>query len=120
MVILSFEGPDQYAQAGGLGVRVAGHMLDGAKAFSYMDFPDSASMQAKYLQLIGQLHTLMQSAGLNAAVYTQPYDVENEVNGLRTYDRRVAKVDVKTVYAAQRALIQASEQLNNGPAIATS
>ncbi len=31
--------------------------------------------------------------GLSAAVYTQVSDVEDEVNGLYTYDRKVLKVD---------------------------
>ena len=30
--------------------------------------------------------------GLAAAVYTQVSDVEEEVNGLLTYDRKVAKI----------------------------
>jgi hypothetical protein len=33
--------------------------------------------------------------GLSAAVYTQTTDVENETNGLMTYDRKVIKVPVE-------------------------
>ena len=36
---------------------------------------------------------LIQSQGLSAAVYTQLSDVEDEVNGLVTFDRRVCKMD---------------------------
>ena len=36
---------------------------------------------------------LIESQGLSAAVYTQLSDVEDEVNGLVTYDRRLCKMD---------------------------
>lgn len=36
---------------------------------------------------------LIQAQGLSAAVYTQLSDVEDEVNGLVTFDRRVCKMD---------------------------
>jgi hypothetical protein len=32
--------------------------------------------------------------GFSAAVYTQLTDVEGEVNGLMTYDRKVVKLDI--------------------------
>jgi hypothetical protein len=35
--------------------------------------------------------------GLSAAVYTQTTDVESEVNGLMTYDRKVFKFDVEKI-----------------------
>lgn len=47
-------------------------------------------------------------AGLSASVYTEITDVENEANGLLTYDRQVVKVDAARVKAANQALIQAS------------
>ena len=39
--------------------------------------------------------SLLRNHGLNAVVYTQLSDVENEVNGLMTYDRKVSKVSAK-------------------------
>ena len=41
------------------------------------------------------------------AVYTQTTDVENEVNGLLTYDRRVVKADPSVVAKCARAVIDA-------------
>ena len=40
----------------------------------------------------GQVKPLV-SKGLSAAIYTQLTDVETEINGLITYDRKVIKVD---------------------------
>ena len=42
--------------------------------------------------------------GLCAAIYTQLSDVENEQNGLVTYDRKVVKAD-EEVFAAANALM---------------
>lgn len=49
----------------------------------------------------------MRADGLSAAVYTQTTDVENEVNGFLTYDRRVVKPDLETVRAHNEAVIDA-------------
>ena len=35
--------------------------------------------------------------GLSAVIYTQLSDVEEEVNGILTYDRKILKLDVDTV-----------------------
>ena len=42
----------------------------------------------------------MQNHGLSAAVYTEITDVETELNGLYTYDRKVRKVDLHKIQAA--------------------
>ena len=48
--------------------------------------------------------------GLCAAIYTQVSDVEDEVNGLMTYDRRVVKLDADTMLPISRALQDAMEK----------
>ncbi|MFO0066740.1 MAG: hypothetical protein ACK523_12320, partial [Pirellulaceae bacterium] len=55
-------------------------------------FNDRSSLQEGYEQLVMQLPSLI-GRGLAAAVYTQTTDVEIEVNGLMTYDRRQIKYD---------------------------
>jgi hypothetical protein len=42
--------------------------------------------------------------GFSAAIYTQTTDVESEVNGLFTYDRKILKMDEAKVRAANQAL----------------
>jgi hypothetical protein len=46
------------------------------------------------------------ATGLSAAVYTQTADVEDEVNGYVTYDRKAEKMDFMKVRAAHRGLIK--------------
>ena len=48
--------------------------------------------------------------GLSAAIYTQTTDVEGEVNGLMTYDRKVVKFDAAKLSALHRKLIQSVTQ----------
>ena len=65
--------------------------------------------QAGYEALIEKLGPLVRQ-GLAAAVYTQTTDVEGEVNGLMTYDRKVIKYDAAKLAALHRALIQSVSQ----------
>ena len=42
--------------------------------------------------------------GVSASIYTQLSDIEDEVNGLLTYDRKVEKLDGDTVRRLNEAL----------------
>ena len=44
--------------------------------------------------------------GLAAAIYTQTTDVEGEINGLMTYDRKVVKFDAAKLAELHRKLIR--------------
>ena len=46
--------------------------------------------------------------GLAGSVYTQTTDVENEVNGLLTYDRKVLKYDSEALKKAHQAIVSAA------------
>jgi hypothetical protein len=70
---------------------------------SYVDV-DPTTYTDDYLQKLTEVHALACRGG-NGAVYTQISDVEGELNGLLTYDRKVVKPDVARVKAAQDALI---------------
>ncbi|MEU2726203.1 PA14 domain-containing protein [Streptomyces griseoviridis] len=86
---------------GGLGLAVPGHAWSVQQ--SYVDV-DPSTYTDDYLEKLDEVHALA-CKGSNGAVYTQISDVEGELNGLVTYDRKVVKPDVKRVKAAQRALI---------------
>ncbi|WP_419998815.1 AbfB domain-containing protein [Streptomyces boninensis] len=93
---------------GGLGFKVAGHEWYPGGGFSYEDQPSLAALNDRFTGLLNTLRIHSLPAGLSAAVYTETTDVENEVNGLLTYDRQVTKVDTARVKAANEALIAAS------------
>lgn len=78
---------------GGLGRRVAGHEWEPGKGFAYGAlYPDETSLTNRYVEITKQVGRFVHGRGLSASVYTEPYDVENEVNGFYTYDRRVLKM----------------------------
>ncbi|MFJ4369138.1 AbfB domain-containing protein [Streptomyces chartreusis] len=93
---------------GGLGFKVSGHEWYPGGGFSYEDQPDLAHLNNRFVGLIDAIREVRMSRGLSASVYTEITDVENEVNGLLTYDRQVVKVDEARVRAANQALINAS------------
>lgn len=86
---------------GGLGLGIPGHAWSVQQ--SYVDV-DPTTYTEDYLQKLTEVHALACRGG-NGAVYTQISDVEGELNGLMTYDRKVVKPDVARLKAAQSALI---------------
>lgn len=86
---------------GGLGLAVPGHAWSVQQ--SYVDV-DPATYTDDYLTKLAEVHALACRGG-NGAVYTQITDVEGELNGLLTYDRKVVKPDVRRLKAAHEALI---------------
>lgn len=87
---------------GGLGLAVPGHAWSVQQ--SYVDV-DPATYTDDYLARLDEVRQLA-CRGSNGAVYTQISDVEGELNGLLTYDRKVMKPDVQRVRAAHQALIR--------------
>jgi beta-galactosidase/beta-glucuronidase len=76
---------------GGLGLPVEGHTWQEKNNWGYQSFPDKEELLKKYESFIDRFPELIKK-GLSAAVYTQTTDVEIEVNGLMTYDRKVVKM----------------------------
>lgn len=101
---------------GGLGIRVSGHEWYPGGGFSYEDQPSLSALNDRLVGLLdGIRENSLPAGGLSAAVYTQITDVENEANGLLTYDRQIVKVDETRVRAANQALITASRTV--GPTV---
>ena len=79
------------SEFGGYSYRIDGHSVPG-KAFGYKRFDSTNSLRFAIRDLyLGQIAPAW-AAGLSAAVYTQLSDVEGELNGLITYDRRGFKI----------------------------
>ncbi|TFG13508.1 MAG: beta-galactosidase [Promethearchaeota archaeon] len=91
---------------GGLGLEVKSHMWKRSSKFVYRNYDDPNRMLKKYGQLISTLRKLIKE-GLVAAIYTQITDVEGEVNGLLTYDRKVIKMNENQLKELNFSLYQA-------------
>jgi hypothetical protein len=95
---------------GGLGRRVSGHEWRPGAGFAYGDlYPDETSLTNRYVTITEQVARFVQTRGLSASVYTEPYDVENEVNGFSTYDRQVLKMTASRVLAVNRRVLAQAE-----------
>ena len=92
---------------GGLGLRIPGHLWDAKKSWGYAGTGKVANReenQKHYLELMDKLIPLVKD-GLAGAVYTQTTDVEIEINGLMTYDRKVQKFDSEVLKSAHEKII---------------
>ena len=77
---------------GGITLRIPGHQWLGGSNMSYTQVNTSEALKNRFLEYAERVK-LLGSEGLCAAVYTQITDVEDEENGLITYDRKVVKVN---------------------------
>ena len=80
---------------GGHSMRVEGHDWS-AREFGYRHVEDSAALGAGFVELHAPLLGAVRE-GLGALAYTQLSDVEDELNGLLTWDREVLKIDPDVV-----------------------
>ena len=99
---------------GGLGHPVEGHLWRESKDgnWGYGGIEDTKTregLEKTYLGLMTQLEDLAKK-GLGGSVYTQTTDVEIEINGLMTYDRKVLKYDPKVLKAAHQRVISAAAE----------
>ena len=79
---------------GGLGLPLTKHLWQERDNWGYQNFKSADSLFTKYTTFTDRIAELI-PLGLSAAVYTQTTDVEGEVNGFMTYDRKVIKVEPK-------------------------
>lgn len=88
---------------GGLGLPIPEHAWQKDKNWGYQSFKNSEELFARYKTLTAKLAELIPQ-GLSAAVYTQTTDVEGEVNGFMSYDRKVMKMPLKDLNAENMKL----------------
>lgn len=77
---------------GGIGYPVAGHLWTEERNWGYIQFKSTQEVTDEYIRYGEELLNLIKR-GFTGAVYTQTTDVEVEVNGIMTYDRKVVKMD---------------------------
>ena len=88
----SLDRPQILSEFGGWSFKIPEHSYNLEKTYGYKKYEDRGSfvrdLKALYLEQVLPLIP----RGLCAAVYTQVSDVEDETNGLLTYDRKEAKI----------------------------
>lgn len=115
----NYPGPEMYladpmrvnvlGEYGGIGLALDGHLWWNNRNWGYIQFKSSDEVTAEYVKYAKELKTLVKK-GFSAAVYTQTTDVEGEVNGLMTYDRKVIKINEDAVRKINKEVI---DSMNN-------
>ena len=90
---VSEQGGTEY---GGIGLVMKEHLWEPDRNWGYVRLNSPKEVTDEYEKYADMLYKLI-GRGFAAAVYTQTTDVEVEVNGLMTYDRKVMKVEPERI-----------------------
>ena len=90
---------------GGIGMAAEGHLWAPDRNWGYVQYKSEEETTRQYVNYATKLKELIPK-GLSAAVYTQTTDVETEVNGIMTYDRRMVKMDEAAIRAINTEVIR--------------
>ena len=104
--------PVVLGEYGGLGRHIEGHRWVESDATTYVNYKDASELTDSYVEQGEAVLKMAKGiqlkdgtpAAFSAAVYTQTTDVETEVNGLMTYDRKVMKMDEPRIRAINDAI----------------
>ena len=94
---------------GGIGLPLEGHLWQPDRNWGYVRFKNAGEVTDEYVRYAEMLERLI-PAGCSGAVYTQTTDVEIEVNGLMTYDRKQVKADERRLHEVNRRLCRSLGQ----------
>ena len=89
------ERPLVLSEFGGYSYKPEGHVFNTEKTYGYKKFEDQAQFAAAVEKLYYEQVIPAAKTGLCAAIYTQVSDVEDETNGLLSYDRKVEKLNAE-------------------------
>jgi hypothetical protein len=99
--------PMLLSECGGYARKIEGHLWNPRNEYGY----GKTDTEAQLTGAIGKMYVEMVNpaiaAGLCGVVYTQLSDVEDEINGLYTYDRQVCKVDKEKM----REILRGAEEI---------
>ena len=100
---------DVLGEYGGIGWPVPGHLWQSDRNWGYIEYRSGEEVLAQYAAYAEELARTIPS-GVSAAVYTQTTDVEGEVNGLMTYDRKIVKMDENKLRAVNQQVIESMKK----------
>ena len=102
--------PVVLSEFGGYSMKVEGHVFAEDKEFGYKKFKTQEGLYEALKKLYLKKLAPLIDKGLCSCIYTQVSDVEEEINGLVTYDRKIVKVDPEKM----RALNEILNKRNDG------
>ena len=100
---------------GGVHVPVPDHQWNGANGWGYIKVR-SAEFMKKYKFMIKHLQ-ILEEEGLSGSIYTEPFDVETEENGLMSYDREVIKIPAEQLRQFHTMLLPTAQNYAAAPGV---
>ncbi len=97
--------PILLSEFGGYSYKVDSHSANEKKTYGYKKFTDGAEFENALISLYENEIIPAIEKGLCGSVYTQLSDVEDETNGLLTYDRKVCKVNPERMREIAKRLV---------------
>ncbi|PWV47087.1 glycoside hydrolase family 2 protein [Chitinophaga sp. S165] len=88
---------------GGIGVSIPGHQWNELQGWGYIQVTPG-QLQTKYT-IMNQHIKMLEAEGLSGSIYTEPFDVEGEENGLMTYDREIVKIPLSVLRSIHAELV---------------
>ena len=98
--------PIVLSEFGGYSYKPEGHVFNVNQTYGYRFFKDRAEFESALIKLYKDEIIPLVKEGLCASVYTQVSDVEDETNGLLSYDRMVQKVSCEPMLEIAKALYE--------------
>ena len=92
------------SEFGGYSLPIKEHMFSPDKIFGYRVYKSTDALADGFTKLYEKSILPLVDKGLSATVYTQVSDVEEEINGLVTYDRKVVKVPINLMKSLNEKL----------------
>ena len=96
------------SEYGGFACHIDGHSSV-ERIFGYKRYDTKEEFSKAYDDLIQKALLPLREQGLSGAVYTQVSDIEEEVNGILTYDRKVVKLNLPETSEESRSKEESSE-----------
>ena len=104
------EKPLVLSEFGGYSYKPEGHVFNTEQTYGYGKFEDPEQFAAAVEKLYWEQVIPAAKNGLCAAIYTQVSDVEDETNGLLSYDRKVEKLTPERMRPIAKALQDAIDK----------
>ena len=101
--------PQLLSEFGGYSYKLPEHSFNLKKTYGYKKHKDQGEFVRNLLTLYEEVYQLVKE-GLSGAIYTQVSDVEDETNGLFTFDRKVLKVQSQDIKALMDRICHAADQ----------
>lgn len=104
MYLFDGERANVLGEYGGIGLALEGHLWQPDRNWGYVQFKNAKEVTDEYVKYGRELLKFIER-GFTAAVYTQTTDVEVEVNGFLTYDRKVIKMEEDRVRKINKEIV---------------